>query len=50
MTNSAILTHYAISTLAALAVGYYVNPWLAPLAFIIASIIQTLETETRKRP
>lgn len=50
MTNRAILTHYAVCTFAALAVGYYVTPWLAPFAFIVASALLTLERETRRNP
>lgn len=49
MTNRNIILHYATCAIAALAVGYYITPWLAPFAFIIASVILTIESETRPR-
>lgn len=50
MTNRQLYTHYAISTLVAIAAGYYIHPAAAILAFIITSALQTLESENRQRP
>lgn len=50
MTNRQLYTHYAISIIAAIAAGYYIHPAAAILAFVITSIIQTLESENRQRP
>ena len=49
MTNSALITHYAICITAAIVVGYYITPWLAPFSFIVTSTVLVAESETRPR-
>ena len=50
MTNRQILTHYATSTIAAIAAWHYIHPAAAILAYVITSAIQTHHSETRQRP
>lgn len=50
MTNRQLFTHYGISALAAIVAGYYIHPAAAILAFVVASALQTVESETRQRP